>query len=130
MNLFDLEKEINDIPVNDEENVETTLDKSENVDYNELEAVINAVQLKVLEIDTDELSKTKYDKESFEKGVKDFSYYAGAIAALTNIGVNVSDALMFLKEYVYNNLAMDCSIEIAKLNNDNTLKVAKLSTYK
>lgn len=128
MNLFDLG--IDNIQKNKEKNIETTLDKSENVEYNELQEATGILQLKILEIDTDELSKTKYDKESFEEGVKDFSYYAGVITALTNVGVNVSDALTFLNEYIYNSLAIDSSIEITKLNNDNNLKVAKLSVYK
>ena len=130
MNLFDLEKEINNIQKNEEENIETILDKSENVCYNETQEATNASQLRVLEIDIDELSRTKYDKESFEEGVKDFSYYAGAIAALTNIGVNISDALTFLNDYISNTLAIDSTVEITKLNNDNNLKVAKLSVYK
>ena len=62
-----------------------------------------------------------YDEDEFENGVNSISFDCGQITALLNIGLSIEDALAYLT----NKLLMQNSIDLAKINQNTSVLVAK-----
>lgn len=61
-----------------------------------------------------------YDEE-FHKGIKDTSYLAGVITALLNTGVDQG----FVLDYLLNKETVKHNIEVAKINKEMNVEMAK-----
>ncbi|MED3562263.1 hypothetical protein [Bacillus xiapuensis] len=95
-------------------------------------------QEQILEIDADQLEELMsgseidklppfqmeledYNFEEFKRGINDTSYIAGVITALFNAGLGESSVL----DYLLSNKTIDHNIEVAKINREMNVEVAK-----
>ena len=75
----------------------------------------------IVKIDDEEnyIPKIKYDKQEFVKGVKEFSYLAGAFTALRNASMSSSEALSIIQMEIESKLTkkqISSQESIAKYN--------------
>ena len=52
-----------------------------------------------VELDTEELQGAKYDEAEFKKGLKEYSYIAGAYVALSNAGISMVEAMNYILNF-------------------------------
>jgi hypothetical protein len=62
-----------------------------------------------------------YDDKQFYQGIKDTSHIAGVITALLNTGVSES----FVLDYLLSKDTISHNIEVAKINKETNIEVAK-----
>jgi hypothetical protein len=67
-----------------------------------------------------------YDDKQFYQGIKDTSHIAGVITALLNTGVSES----FVLDYLLSKDTIAHNIEVAKINKDTNVEVAKYAKLK
>jgi hypothetical protein len=63
----------------------------------------------------------QYDNEDFYRGFKAYQEIAGAIVALTNVGIHPSEALGFIT----NRETMVHNLEVGKINKEMNIEVSK-----
>lgn len=66
------------------------------------------------------------DDSEVERGVSEYSYICGAIAALCKVGVEPSDAL----EFISNRESIIGTVDITKLTSDATVKASELASFR
>jgi hypothetical protein len=91
---------------------------------------------KILEIDSEQLEQFMngsetlppieiplewYESDEFHKGIKDTSYLAGVITAILNTGVDQS----FVLDYLLNKETIKHNIEVANINKEMNIEMAK-----
>lgn len=62
-----------------------------------------------------------YDEDEFHRGIHDSSYLSGVITALLNTGVTED----FVINYLLNDETIKHNIEVAKINKETNIEVAK-----
>ena len=77
-------------------------------------------------MELDNLEGIKYDKKEFDKGVKDYSYVAGAISSLLNAGLSSTDAL----NYIINRETIEHNFKLQEIINANNKEVAEIQELK
>jgi hypothetical protein len=65
-----------------------------------------------------------YDTVEFDRGVSDFSYWAGAITALKNTGLRFEDVV----NLILNKMTIDHNIVTGKMANETSIEVSKNQT--
>ena len=80
---------------------------------------------KEIEIDSD-LTGVSIDKDEFAKGVKDFSYIAGAFTVMNNVGYPKD----LIHEYLINERTIKHNQQLQQMNNESSEKIAKIQEVK
>ena len=80
---------------------------------------------KEIEIDSD-LTGVSIDKDEFVKGVKDFSYIAGAFTVMNNVGYPKD----LIHEYLINERTIKHNQQLQQMNNESSEKIAKIQEVK
>ena len=80
---------------------------------------------KEIEIDSD-LTGVSIDKDEFAKGVKDFSYIAGAFTVMNNVGYPKD----LIHEYLINESTIKHNQQLQQMNNESSEKIAKIQEVK
>jgi hypothetical protein len=65
-----------------------------------------------------------YDTEEFDRGISEFSYWAGAITALKNTGLRFEDVV----NLILNKMTIDHNIVTGKMANETSIEVSKNQT--
>lgn len=79
------------------------------------------------EIDTDNLSDCKLNKEAFQKGIDEVSELAGKITALANVGVPPESALEYFASMDAGNMTFKLQSKLSKEANDTNIKIAEIN---
>ncbi|MEH7116024.1 hypothetical protein V7128_01195 [Neobacillus vireti] len=92
---------------------------------------LDAEQLEELMSGSDKLPPMEipfefYDDKQFYQGIKDTSHIAGVITALLNTGVSES----FVLDYLLSKDTIAHNIEVAKINKETNVEVAKQAKLK
>lgn len=100
------------------------------VSNEELEALelgdLNLESQFYIPMELENLKGIKYDKKEFDKGVKDYSYVAGAISSLLNAGLSSTDAL----NYIINRETIEHNFKLQEIINANNKEVAEIQELK
>lgn len=100
------------------------------VSSEELEALelgdLNLESQFYIPMELENLKGIKYDKKEFDKGVKDYSYVAGAISSLLNAGLSSTDAL----NYIINRETIEHNFKLQEIINANNKEVAEIQELK
>lgn len=79
------------------------------------------------EIDTNNLSDCKLNKEAFQKGIDEVSELAGKITALANVGVPPESALEYFASMDAGNMTFKLQSKLSKEANDANIKIAEIN---
>lgn len=77
-------------------------------------------------VDLDNLDGIKLDRKGFDKGLKEYSYLAGGITALINVGISPNEAL----QYFINERTCEHNMRLQQIVNENNIKVAEINDIK
>ena len=107
-------KEENEIPFADECESDN---EAVNLQYPESDGSISIGVL----IDTTNVKELTYSKKEFDRGLKEYSYAAGAFTALVNAGMPSTDAI----NYIMNMYVLDTNKELTKMKCDAQVEASK-----
>lgn len=111
--------------MNQEElNIKSCSEKNENIEY-DIPLDLNYIQENIVNIDTEDLFKLKHDKNKFKSGIDSVSYICGQITALVNVGINPSEALLYISNMNTLDKATKNEKDLAKIQSDASIKCAK-----
>lgn len=101
----------------EDKNINANLDKCENEESVPEERVYsNPVFL-----DSDNVENKQFDSDNFQKGVEDFSYYAGAFSTLVSSGLSNVEAM----ELIITKISSDMNIKMTEISSKATIESAK-----
>lgn len=99
------------------------IEENEELDLSELLDSLTSDN-ELIPMDLSNVEEMKPDKASFSKGVKDYSYIAGAVTILMNSGLSAELAL----ECVMSREAIDMNITLQDRTNKANVDIAKLGS--
>ena len=83
------------------------------------------LMLKEIEIEGD-LTGVSINKDEFAKGVKDFSYVAGAFTVMNNVGYPKD----LIHEYLINESTIKHNQQLQEMNNNSSERIARIQEVK
>jgi hypothetical protein len=81
----------------------------------------NEILIEPINIDIANLEGIEYDVAEFQKGLNDYSYIAGAITALKNVGLNNENIIAYLTTVD----VLKSNIKVAEIGKDSDIEVSK-----
>lgn len=107
---------------NNKEQLQVSSEKLEALELGDL----NLESQFYIPMELENLKGIKYDKKEFDKGIKDYSYVAGAISSLLNAGLSSTDAL----NYIINRETIEHNFKLQEIINANNKEVAEIQELK